>query len=315
MNLKKNNTCAIKYSRDFIGYGNNSPNFRWPNNTNIAIQFVLNYEEGGESHIQNGDKFSEKFLSDITNAQEYNNIHMSMDSIYEYGSRVGCLRIMKEFQKRNLPLTIFAVAIALEKNSEIISIIKSNYFDIVSHGFRWINYQNINEKIEKKHIDQAVKIFIKIFNKKPTGWYTGRDSPNTRRLIVENGSFIYDSDYYGDDLPFWTKVTCKNKIIKPHLIIPYTLDCNDMRFVTQQGFGTSEHFYKYLRDTFDVLYKEGKNTPKMMSIGMHGRILGRPGRFKGLQNFLDYIQQYKKIWICTRQQIAEFWIKNFPYSF
>ncbi|MXP67605.1 allantoinase PuuE [Pantoea sp. Aalb] len=302
-----------KYPRDLIGYSDYPPHAQWPNNAQIAIQFVLNYEEGAESNVLHGDIKSEKFLSDIINANSYaNSRHMSMDSLYEYGARAGFWRIHKEFKIRKLPLTIFGVGMALVRNPEIVETIKSADYDIVSHGWRWLDYQNVNVNIERQHIQQAVNTLLSLFGKKPTGWYTGRDSPNTRRLVVEHGGFIYDSDYYGDDLPFWTKVVCEDSTLKTHLIIPYTLECNDMRFVMFQGFNTANQFYNYLCDTFDVLYKEGEIAPKMMSIGMHCRILGRPGRFIALQRFLDYIQKYDKVWICTRQQIAEHWMKKFP---
>ncbi|AKC32256.1 allantoinase PuuE [Candidatus Pantoea carbekii] len=299
------------YPRDLIGYAGHPPHAHWPNNAQIAVQFVLNYEEGAESHVLHGDTGSEQFLSDIIGAVSYNNRHMSIESLYEYGSRAGFWRIQREFKKRNLPLTIFAVAMALVRNPEIVEVIKKHNYDIVSHGWRWINYQDIDENIERQHINKAVEVLLRLFNKAPSGWYTGRDSPNTRRLVVEHGGFIYDSDYYGDDLPFWVQVMCQDSTIKKHLIIPYTLECNDMRFVMPQGFNTAEQFYIYLRDTFDVIYEEGEIVPKMMSIGMHCRLLGRPGRFRALQHFLDYIQKHDKVWICTRQQIADHWIKTF----
>ncbi|PPI88420.1 allantoinase PuuE [Candidatus Pantoea edessiphila] len=296
------------YPRDLIGYGSNQPHANWPKNARIAIQFVLNYEEGAENHILHGDKYSEKFLSDLIITDSYPNRHMSMDSLYEYGSRVGFWRIHNEFQKRKLPLTIFAVSMALTRNYEIVKAIKQANYDVVNHGFRWINYQTIDIEIEREHIHKSVELYSDIFGKLPTGWYTGRDSPNTRSLLIEQGCFTYDSDYYGDDLPFWTYVNCKDGSLKKHLIIPYTLDCNDMRFTLPQGFNTAKHFFIYLRDTFNVLYDEGKIKPKMMSIGMHCRIIGRPGKFNALKKFLNYIHNYKDIWICTRQQISDHWI-------
>ncbi|BAH83363.1 allantoinase PuuE [Candidatus Ishikawella capsulata] len=302
------------YSRDMVGYSKNPPHASWPNNANVALQFVLNYEEGAESNILHGDTGSEHFLSEIINCMSYADRHMSMESIYEYGSRVGFWRIYKEFYKRQLPLTIFGVAMALARNRDIVDAIKEAKYDVVSHGWRWINYQKVDVVTEKQHIDQAVNVLTELFGKVPTGWYTGRDSPNTRRLIVEQGNFLYDSDYYGDDLPFWMKVACHDNTEKLHLIIPYTLECNDMRFVTSSGFNTSEQFFNYLRDTFDVFYAEGETCPKMMSIGMHCRLLGRPGRFRALQRFLDYIQKYDKIWVCTRQQIADHWMCMHPYN-
>ena len=309
---KKIFNLNYNYPRDMIGYGTNIPKIIWPKNAQIAVQFVLNYEEGAENNILHGDIDSEKFLSDMVSVTSYQNRHMSMESLYEYGSRVGFWRIYNEFQNRGLSLTIFGVAMALARNPEIVEAIKKANYDVVSHGWRWICYQNINTNIEFNHIKQAVNVLSYLFGKAPVGWYTGRDSPNTRRLIVEHGGFLYDSDYYGDDLPFWTQVTCKNGIVKSHLIIPYTLECNDMRFALSQGFNTSEEFFVYLKDTFDILYKEGEILPKMMSIGMHCRLLGRPGKFIALQKFLDYIQKHDHVWICTRQQIADHWIQQYP---
>jgi allantoinase len=273
------------------------------------VQFVLNFEEGGENHILHGDAGSEQFLSDIIGAASYPDRHMSMDSLYEYGSRAGFWRIHNEFQKRGLPLTVFGIAMALARNPEIVAAIKAADYDVVSHGWRWIHYQNMDIQTERQHMQQAMEILTTLFGKAPSGWYTGRDSPNTRKLVVEQGNFLYDSDYYGDDLPFWTTVDQK-----PHLIVPYTLDANDMRFATAQGFNTAEQFYTYLKDSFDVLYEEGETSPKMMSIGMHCRLLGRPGRFKALQRFLDYVQSHEDVWMCRRQDIAEHWVKTHPYQ-
>jgi allantoinase len=275
----------------------------------IAVQFVLNFEEGGENHVLHGDAGSEQFLSDIIGAASYPAIHMSMDSLYEYGSRAGFWRIHNEFQKRGLPLTVFGIAMALARNPEIVAAINAAEYDVVSHGWRWIHYQNMDIQTERQHMQQALEILTTLFGKAPLGWYTGRDSPNTRKLVVEQGGLLYDSDYYGDDLPFWTTVD-----EKPHLIVPYTLDANDMRFATAQGFNTAEQFYTYLKDSFDVLYEEGETAPKMMSIGMHCRLLGRPGRFRALQRFLDYVQSHEGVWICRRQDIAEHWVKTHPYT-
>ncbi|WP_026042641.1 allantoinase PuuE [Pantoea sp. A4] len=309
---KKEYSFNKSYPRDLIGYGANPPHAAWPDKARIAVQFVLNYEEGAENNVLHGDAGSEQFLSDIIGAASYADRHMSMDSLYEYGSRAGFWRIHNEFQKRGLPLTVFGVAMALARHPEIVEAIKHADYDVVSHGWRWIHYQGLDAKTERQHMQQAVDVLMDLFGKAPTGWYTGRDSPNTRRLVVEQGGFTYDSDYYGDDLPFWTQVTCQDGTVKPHLIIPYTLECNDMRFATPQGFNTAEQFYTYLRDSFDVLYEEGESAPKMMSIGMHCRLLGRPGRFKALQRFLDHIQQHDDVWICTRQQIADHWVKHHP---
>ncbi|CAI8720520.1 allantoinase PuuE [Kosakonia quasisacchari] len=297
------------YPRDMAGYAGKPPHARWPGGARIAVQFVLNFEEGGENHVLHGDSGSEQFLSDIIGAASYPARHMSMDSLYEYGSRAGFWRIHQAFQQRGLPLTVFGVAMALARNPEIVAAIKAADYDVVSHGWRWIHYQDLDIQTERQHMQQAIEILQTLFGKKPLGWYTGRDSPNTRKLVVEQGDFLYDSDYYGDDLPFWTTVEGK-----PHLIVPYTLDTNDMRFATAQGFNTAEQFYTYLKDSFDVLYEEGEYAPKMMSIGMHCRLLGRPGRFRALQRFLDYVQSHSDVWICRRQDIAEHWLKHHPFK-
>lgn len=302
------------YPRDLAGYAGNPPHAQWPNGARIALQFVLNFEEGAENNVLHGDSGSEQFLSDIIGAASFPDRHMSMDSLYEYGSRAGFWRIHNEFQKRGLTLTVFGVAMALARNPEIVSAIKAADYDVVSHGWRWIHYQNMEPALERQHLHQAMEILEDLFGSRPLGWYTGRDSPNTRRLVVEHGGILYDSDYYGDDLPFWSKVTCEDGSVKPHLIVPYTLDTNDMRFATAQGFNTAEQFYTYLKDSFDVLYEEGETAPKMMSIGMHCRLLGRPGRFRALQRFLDYVQQHEGVWICRRQDIAEHWVKTHPYT-
>ncbi len=298
------------YPRDMAGYAGQPPHAQWPHGARIAVQFVLNFEEGGENHVLHGDSGSEQFLSDIIGAASFPDRHMSMDSLYEYGSRAGFWRIHQEFQQRGLPLTVFGVAMALARNPAIVDAINAADYDVVSHGWRWIHYQHLDRQTERQHMQQAIEILETLFGKKPLGWYTGRDSPNTRQLVVEQGGFLYDSDYYGDDLPFWTKVEGK-----PHLIVPYTLDANDMRFATAQGFNTAEQFYTYLKDSFDVLYEEGETSPKMMSIGMHCRLLGRPGRFRALQRFLDYVQSHDDVWICRREDIARHWVKYHPCEF
>ena len=296
----------MNQSRNLIGYGKKDYKIEWPNKAKIAVQFVLNYEEGGENCVLNGDKYSETFLSEIIGAKPIEGRHMNMESIYEYGSRRGFWRIYKNFNDRKIPLTIFGVGLALEKNKEICLAIKESNFEIVSHGYKWIDYQFINEDIEKEHIIKSYEIIKSIFGEYPLGWYTGRTSPNTRRLIVENTNVIYDSDSYSDDLPYWEKINDKQ-----HLIIPYTLDNNDMRFATNQGFNSGEQFFQYLKDSFDCLYKEGETNPKMMSIGLHCRLIGRPGRIQSLLKFLDYIQQFKDVWICKRNEIAEHWYQNY----
>ena len=293
-------------SRNLVGYGQKDFKIEWPNKAKIAVQFVLNYEEGSENCVLNGDKYSETFLSEIIGAKPIEGRHMNMESIYEYGSRRGFWRIYKNFNDRKIPLTIFGVGLALEKNKEICLAIKESNFEIVSHGYKWIDYQFINEDIEKEHIIKSYEIIKSIFGEYPLGWYTGRTSPNTRRLIVENTNVIYDSDSYSDDLPYWEKINDKQ-----HLIIPYTLDNNDMRFATNQGFNSGEQFFQYLKDSFDCLYKEGETNPKMMSIGLHCRLIGRPGRIQSLLKFLDYIQQFKDVWICKRNEIAQHWYQNY----
>lgn len=300
------------YSRDLIGYHGQVPKVAWPNQAQIAVQFVLNYEEGAENHIEHGDAGSEQFLSDIVGAASFPDKHMSMDSMYEYGARAGFWRIHQEFKKRNLPMTIFGVGMALARNPYIVEAIQQAHYDVISHGQRWLNYQTIDIETERQHIDQAISILETLFGTTPMGWYTGRDSPNTRKLLAEFPQIKYDCDYYGDDLPFWTSLTNLQGQSRPHLIIPYTLESNDMKFCAPAGFNSGEQFYQYLKDAFDVLYAEGETEPKMLSIGMHCRILGRPGRFKALQRFLDYIQAHEKVWICRRGDIAEHWFKHHP---
>ena len=299
-----------EYSRDLVGYAGKPPHAAWPNQARIAVQFVLNYEEGGENHVEHGDAGSEQFLSEIIGAASFPAVHKSMDSMYEYGSRAGFWRIHEEFQKRQLPMSVFGVGMALARNPAVVDAIKTAGYDVVSHGQRWLHYQNMDSASERLHMEQAMSVLEALFGKLPTGWYTGRDSPNTRQLLAEFPHIQYDADYYGDDLPFWTTLTNAAGETRPHLVIPYTLECNDMKFSSPGGFNTGEHFYQYLKDAFDVLYAEGARAPKMMSIGMHCRLLGRPGRFKALQKFLDYVQSHEQVWICTRQQIAEHWYQH-----
>lgn len=305
---------SLKYPRDLIGYGKNVPHAQWPNQAKIALQFVLNYEEGGENCVLHGDVASEQFLSEIVGAAAYESRHLSMESIYEYGSRAGVWRILKEFEKRELPLTIFGIGMALERHPELTQTFVDLGHEIACHGYRWIHYQNLPIDVEREHMQRCIDIITKMTGKAPEGWYTGRDSPNTLQLVAENGSFTYDADYYGDDLPFWTEVSLPDGTIKPQLMVPYTLDTNDMRFATPQGFNTGDHFFTFLKDAFDVLYAEGDEAPKMLSIGMHCRLLGRPSRFKGLQRFLDYVQSHERVWIARRIDIANHWIKTHPYQ-
>jgi len=302
------------YPRDLIGYGRQPPHADWPAGSRIAVQFVLNYEEGGESNILHGDSESERFLSEIIGAPGYAARHMSMESIYEYGSRVGVWRLLNEFEQRGLPLTIFGVAMALQRHPKLAETFVDLGHEIACHGLRWIHYQDIDESTERDHMLTALETIEQLTGVMPLGWYTGRDSPNTRRLVVENGNLLYDSDYYGDDLPFWTEVETSDGETKPHLVVPYTLDTNDMRFATPQGFNSGEQFFQYLRDSFDVLYAEGESTPKMLSIGLHCRLAGRPGRFAALQRFLDHIQSHDRVWICRRIDIARHWIDRHPWQ-
>jgi len=295
-----------KNVRDMIGYGSGGVKVVWPNNARIAVQIVLNYEEGAESCVLNGDKNSEIFLSEIIGAKPVKGRHMSMESLYEYGSRAGFWRLHKLFQEKNIPITVFGVGMALEKNPEICKAIKDAGYEVASHGWRWIDYQNIKKSEEKKHMQLAMQTHKKIFGERPNGWYTGRCSPNTRDLVIEDGGFLYDSDSYSDDLPYW-----ETRGKKKQLIIPYTLDNNDMRFATNQGFNTGDHFFTYLKDSFDTLYEEGKTSPKMMSIGLHCRIIGKPGRIQSLKRFLDYVLKHEDVWLCKRIDIAKHWIKNY----
>jgi allantoinase len=300
------------YPRDLIGYGRNPPHAQWPGKAKIAVQFVLNYEEGGENSVLHGDKASEQFLSEIIGAAAFEARHLSMESIYEYGSRAGVWRILKEFEKRKLPLTVFGVSMALERHPELTQAFVDLGHEIACHGWRWIHYQSMDEATEREHMRIGMDIIKKMTGTAPQGWYTGRDSPNTRRLVADYGGFLYDSDYYGDDLPFYTDVTKTNGEKVSHLVVPYTLDSNDMRFAAAQGFNTGEHFFQYLKDSFDVLYAEGEDSPKMLSIGMHCRLLGRPGRMRSLQKFLDYIESHDRVWVCRRVDIAKHWLATHP---
>jgi allantoinase len=304
--------AVSNYPRDMIGYGQHPPHAQWPDQARIAVQFVLNYEEGSESNVLHGDPGSEQFLSEIIGAERYPARHMSMDSMYEYGSRAGVWRILREFEQRQLPLTVFGVAMALQRNPDVTQAFIALGHEIACHGWRWLHYQNVPIDVEREHMRIAVDAMRELTGSAPLGWYTGRDSPNTRQLLIEQGGFTYDADYYGDDLPFWTDVTRSDGSHQSHLIVPYTLDSNDMRFASPQGFNTSEHFYQYLKDSFDVLYAEGATAPKMLSVGMHCRLLGRPGRLRALQRFLDYIQSHDKVWVARRIDIANHWIRTHP---
>ncbi len=296
------------YPRDITGYGNMPPQANWPGGARLAVQFVLNYEEGAENNILHGDKGAEEFLSEIINAAPVTATrHMSMESLYEYGSRVGVWRLLRLFAKYDIPLTVFAVAMALERNPAALTAFLEAGHEICSHGYRWINYQDVPVAVERDHMEKAIGIITRLTGERPLGWYTGRTSPNTRRLVVEEGGFLYDADDYSDDLPFWTTVdgTC-------HLVVPYTLDVNDMRFATAQGFNSGDQFYHYLKDSFDVLYRESEDIPRMMSIGLHCRIAGRPGRIAALERFLNHATSHKDVWFCRRIEIARHWHDNHP---
>ncbi|AMO36956.1 allantoinase PuuE [Thauera humireducens] len=307
-------TLSKAYPRDLIGYGRTPPQANWPGRARIAVQFVLNYEEGGENCVLHGDAGSEQFLSELFNAASYPERHLSMEGIYEYGSRVGVWRFLREFERRGLPMTIFGVSMALERHPELTAAFRELGHEIACHGWRWIHYQNVPEEIEREHMRIGMEIIERLTGERALGWYTGRDSPNTRRLVADYGGFLYDSDYYGDDLPFWTAVQKTDGETVSHLVVPYTLDTNDMRFALPQGFSHGDEFFEYLRDAFDVMYAEGEERPAMMSIGMHCRLLGRPGRFRALQRFLDHIEKHDRVWVCRRVDVARHWIEHHPYN-
>lgn len=306
---------STHYPRDLVGYGAKPPHPRWPGGARIALQFVLNYEEGAENNVLHGDAASETFLSEIVGASAFADRHMSMESLYEYGSRAGVWRVLRAFRERAMPLTIFGVAMALERHPAVVEAFLADGHEIASHGYRWISYQNVDETTERDHIARAVEIIARLSGSPPLGWYTGRDSPRTRRLVVEHGGFVYDADSYADDLPYWTEVATRDGK-KMRLVVPYTLDTNDMRFATPQGFNSGEQFETYLHDAFDALYEEGDphglDAPKMLSIGLHCRIIGRPARIASLGRFLDYVQRHEDVWVARRIDIARHWLAAHP---
>jgi len=305
--LRLSTLADTGYPRDLVGYANQPPVAQWPNGARIAVQFVVNYEEGSENCTLHGDAASEAFLSEIVGAQPIPAArHMNMESIYEYGSRVGFWRLHRLFTERNLPVTVFGVAMALERNPEAVDAMLKANWEIASHGYRWIDYQHIDESLEREHLQLAIDAHTRATGARPVGWYLGRCSPNTHRLIAEEGGFTYNADSYADDLPYWD---CLHGD-KPQLIVPYTLDANDMRFASPQGFNAGDQFFNYLKDSFDVLYAEGAQTPRMLSVGLHCRLVGRPGRIAALAKFLDYIQQHEKVWVTRRIDIAEHWHKH-----
>mgnify|MGYP002713034052 FL=1 len=304
-------TIEQDYPRDLIGYGPTPPMANWPGGARVAVQFVLNYEEGGENCILHGDRASEAFLSEIVGADMREGVrHMSMESIYEYGSRVGVWRVLKLFKELNIPITVFAVAMALQRNPAVADAVLEAGHEICSHGYRWIDYQYVPEEIEREHLYKAIEIIKSVTGERPLGWYTGRTGPNTRRIVMEEGGSLYDADDYNDDLPFL--VTRPDG--EPHLVVPYTLDVNDMRFASPQGFNSGDQFFTYLRDSFDTLYEEGAETPRMMSIGMHCRLVGRPGRFQALKRFLEHVRSHEDVWFCRRIDIARHWHENHPFQ-
>ncbi|MGB1236649.1 MAG: allantoinase PuuE [Pseudomonadales bacterium] len=301
---------ATAYPRNLVGYGAGGFDPKWPGGARLAISFVLNYEEGGERCVLHGDSESEAFLSEMPGAQPLSGVrNMSMESCYEYGSRAGVWRLLKLFAKHDIPLTIFAVAMALERHPEVAQAFVDAQHEICSHGYRWIDYQYVDIDEERVHLHKAVEIIRQLTGERPVGWYTGRNSLNTRQLVMEEGGFLYDSDAYDDDLPYWV-----DNAGSGHLVIPYTLDVNDMRFATAQGFNSGEQFYQYLVDSFDILYAEGAEAPKMLSIGLHCRLVGRPGRIAALARFVEYAASHQQVWFCTRRDIAEHWHKAHPYT-
>ncbi|MEH6445612.1 MAG: allantoinase PuuE [Oceanospirillaceae bacterium] len=297
------------YPRNLIGYGANPPNPLWPNNARIAVSFVLNYEEGAERCLLHGDTESEAFLSEMPAAQPIvGERNLSMESCYEYGSRVGVWRLLRLFEKHHIKLTVFAVAMAIERHHDVAKAMVAAGHEICSHGYRWIDYQYMDLAQEEEHLNKAIEIIERITGNRPSGWYTGRNGPNTRPLVMQEGGFLYDSDAYDDDLPYWLD----NKG-KGHLVIPYTLDVNDMRFATPQGFNSGEQFYQYLKDSFDTLYAEGEYAPKMLSIGMHCRLVGKPGRIAALERFIEYVNSHEHVWVTRRIDIAKHWHEHHPY--
>ncbi|HRE90428.1 MAG TPA: allantoinase PuuE [Myxococcota bacterium] len=302
------NQDMAAYPRDMVGYGRRPPEAKWPGAARVAVQFVLNYEEGGENCILHGDAASEAFLSEIPGAQPWAGVrHMNMESIYEYGSRVGVWRLLRLFEERGLPLTSFAVGMALERHPEVAHALKEGGHEVASHGYRWIDYQYTDPELERAHIRAAIAVHEKLLGEKPAGFYQGRMSPNTRRLVMEEGTFTYDADAYADELPYYV-----DGPRGPHLVVPYTLDCNDMRFATVAGFAQGEDFFAYCRDTFDQLWEEGADTPRMMSVGLHCRLVGRPGRARQLARFLDHIGRHDRVWVARRVDIAKHWLATHP---
>jgi allantoinase len=302
------------YPRDLRGHGRHPPAAHWPGNARVAVQFVLNFEEGGENSVLHGDAGSEQFLTELFNPPALPARHLSVEAIYEYGSRVGVWRILREFEKRGLPLTVFGVGMALQRCPDVTAAFVELGHEIACHGWRWISYQAVDEATERAHMAQGMAAIEALTGQRALGWYTGRDSPNTRRLVADYGGFVYDSDSYADDLPYWLNVRKSDHSLTPQLVVPYTLDANDMRFALPQGYSHGDEFFNYLRDAFDVHYAEGADHPSMMSIGMHCRLLGRPGRLRALQRFLDHVQSHDRVWVCRRIDIARHWQAQHPFD-
>jgi OHCU decarboxylase len=299
---------SAQYPRDMVGYGRTPPHPRWPGDARVAVQFVVNYEEGGENNILHGDAASEAFLSEIVGAQPWpGQRHMNMESMYEYGSRAGFWRLHRMFSERAMPVTVFGVAMALARNGEAVAAMKEAGWEIATHGLKWIDYKDIPAAEERRHIAEAVRIHLQTIGERPLGMYQGRTSENTLALTMEEGGFLYSADSYADELPYWVEGPKGAQ-----LIVPYSLDANDMRFATSQGFNSGDQFYTYLKDSFDVLYAEGATAPKMMSIGLHCRLVGRPGRAAALARFLDYVRGHERVWVATRLDIARHWIRRHP---
>ena len=293
------------YPRDLAGYGARPPDPQWPDGARIALQFVVNYEEGAENCVLHGDAASEAFLSDIVGALPIaGERHMNMESLYEYGSRVGFWRLHRMFGEFETPVTVFGVAMALERNPEAVAAMIDSDWEIASHGYRWIDYQRVDEATERAHLARAIDVHTRVTGTRPLGWYLGRCSPRSHRLVAQEGGFLYNADSYADDLPYWD---CTHSA--PQLMVPYTLDANDMRFATAQGFNSGQQFFDYLKDAFDVLYREGS---RMMSVGLHCRLVGRPGRAAALARFLEYTLGHDDVWIARRIDIARHWREHYP---